>query len=147
MHQSKLYGGGGPLFDDKSSWKYRDITAIRLECSSNWMHSIQMKYGDTWAKKHGTDRTCSQHGCKTYTKTLENDERITNVTMIIGKTFHFVMIHRATFHTNKGALISCGGDNPKSGKTSEESSGYRLQYINGGAGDFVDSLQFHWSEV
>ena len=87
IHQSKEYGQGGPKFDDKSSWKYDDITAVRLECSNNYMHSIQMKYGDTWAKKHGADAPCSKFQCKTYEKELGNDERITNVKMIIGKTF------------------------------------------------------------
>ena len=146
MHQSKLYGGGGPLFDDRSAWKYENVTAIRLVCSIHHVHSIQMKYGDTWAKNHG-NLGCPNYNCKTHTKTLADDERITDVEMIVGKTWGIVSIHKATFHTNTGELISCGGDTPQSGKAAEESSGYRLQYINGGAGDIVDSLQFHWSEV
>ena len=147
INASKLYWhpGGGP-FDDRSSWKYDDITAVRLECSVYYLHSIQVKYGDTWAKKHGSGLHGCGHNCKNYTKTLATDERITNVKMVIANSYSLEFIHKATFHTNKRELLACGGDGPAAGRRHEESKGYRLQYISGRAGDFVDGLRYHWSE-
>ena len=151
MHHSKIYGGlGGGPYDDKSSWQYNSITAIRLECSNIYIHSIQMKYGDIWALKHGGVSPCAtDFPCKSHTKALNaaGDERIESVEMILGKAWwNLGMIYKATFITNKGELIACGGDSPPSGRTSESFKGYRLQYISGRSGQFVDNLKFHWTE-
>ena len=116
------------------------------------MHSIQMKYGDRWAEKHGSVTGCSQYACKNYTKILEgafSHERIESVEMILGQT-KFVsdvfFIHKLTVTTNNGKWIACGGENPHSRKTYEKFDGYRLQYISGRYGSIVDMLQFHWTE-
>ena len=151
MRKSKAYGGpAGGTFDDKSSWKYQKITAIKLECSDKYMSSIQMKYGDTWGPKHGSVPHCStKWHCKSYMKTLDaaNDERIESVEMIHGRSWwNVVLIHKAKFNTNKGELITCGGDTTHSGRKADEWKGYRLQYISGRSGEFVDNLKFHWTE-
>ena len=147
IRSSKLYGGlNAATFNDKSSWQYEAITAIRLECSGDLMYSIQMKYGDTWATKHGTDRSCAHLSCKSYTKLLAEDERITSVKMVIFNTWNIDFIHATTFNTNKGELITCGDVRPRPGRQIVVSQGHQLQYINGRSGDLVASLQFHWSE-
>ena len=147
MCYTKLYGGlNAAPFDDKPFWLNKKITAIRLECSGDLMYSIQMKYGDTWAKKNGADRSCSNQKCKSYTKTLAEDERITSVKIVIFNTWNIDFIHATTFNTNKGELITCGDVLPHHGRKIEVSRGHQLQYINGRAGDVVNSLQFHWSE-
>ena len=66
--------------------------------------------------------------------------------VVIGKTWHFTFIHKATFTTNTGEVITCGGGNPGKMTKTEEARGYRLQYISGRSGEFLDSLRFHWSE-
>ena len=109
-----------------------------------------MKYGDRWAKKHGSTTDCSNFACKTHTKSLDGsaDERIESVEMIVGRNhdWNIVFVYKATFKTNKGELIACGGENPDSGKQYEKFDGYRLQYISGRYGTLVDMLQFHWTE-
>ena len=147
INSSKFYGQqGGRSFDDKSSWQCKNITAIRLECSMYYMHSIQIKYGDTWAEKHGSGRQGCGQNCRNYTKTLTTNERITNVKLLSAKSFGLVFIHRAKIYTNHGELISCGGIGFKADRIYYESQGFRLQYISGRSGDFVDGLRFHWSE-
>ena len=109
-----------------------------------------MKYGDKWAEKHGGIPSCTTgYPCKSHTKTLDAaaDERIESVKMVLGKTWwkHFI-VFKATFITNKGELIACGGEKPASGKKYEVFKGYRLEYISGRSGQFVDNLKFHWTE-
>ena len=148
ISHSKFYGHQhARTFDDELYWQYGNITAIELECSVNYMHSIRMKYGDIWTEKHGTLVTsCSHLNCNTYTKTLGKDERITSVKMKIGKTWDLLFINEATFTTNEREMIKCGDVSSVPDRVSEESRGFRLLYISGSHGDLVDGLQFHWSD-
>ncbi|KAK3085155.1 hypothetical protein FSP39_025149 [Pinctada imbricata] len=135
---------GGNPFNDCSSWKGRDITAVRLGCSTVFLFYIQLKYGDTWAPQHGLQDGCdpeSLYGVRSIqnvTYDLDPSEYVTSISGTSHPTRTYVQ--SITFRTNKRTLPRCG---PEDG-VKKTVNGSHLLYISGRKGCVIDGIELHW---
>nr|BAG80529.1 jacalin-related lectin [Pteria penguin] len=130
-------GSGGGAFSDADFVSKGLITKVQLECGP-FFTSIKVRYGTTWAPKHGwgqsnCDNWWKRGSMKEYT--LGANEYITGAIVSHGK-----YINSVTLTTNKKSFDKCGSGQ---GTTDTIINGRRVMYFKGRSGCIVDAFQLY----
>lgn len=145
--KSKKFGGdGGTEFNHGT---HKAIAKITVKCDRHAIHQINVVYIGGKLLKSGKD-----DGDATEFKFM-GGEYVTGI-----KVRHNKLIQSLTFITNTGEIMGpVGGKGWKLGtnllgkdKEGDEEeinapSGYKLGGLSGSAGDYIDSVVFHWVPI